>query len=377
MHVMVSRHPTLTFFVDIGVLGSILYRMWHPTIGCVLDLDEMKDLTTALSLDALLRLPLSNPQTALTSLRERYDDLSTRPSFLPYLFNLRLPEQLDLQAVKSQLPADFFTEPPPPSPAINSTTALNDVALALALAGWQGLNNPRIGPVPNSASCATCLRRLGLWMFKSKEVDEATGEILVPAPMDHLDPVREHRFFCPWRNPSAQKNPASKVKENKAGWEVLAQTLKNTSYLRGHAAKSSRPRIFHRPSASVPATPSKGPSGTGSGSRDDASGITGGSDRDPQGVEGQGSPSTPNADMAAAASNEEEDPAVRDAKDKERWARLRRVKSLFDTKNGKRLRRNLSRPSSIAPASRPGTAHGGEGPDATAAAEGNGTTKAA
>lgn len=316
-------------------------------------------------IDALLRLPLSNPQAALASLRERYDDLSTRPSFLPYLFNLRLPEQLDLQAAKSQLPPDFFTEPPPPSSAINSTTALNDVALALALSGWQGLNNPRIGPVPNSASCATCLRRLGLWMFKSKEVDEATGEIVAPALMDHLDPVREHRFFCPWRNPAAQKNPSSKVKESKAGWEVLAQTLKNTAFLRAQAAKSSRSRIFHRPSASVPVTPSK--TAMGGGNRNGGDENSGGG-KDQQGAEGQGEPLTPNADMIAG-SNEEEDPVVREAKDKERWARLRRVKSLFDTKNGKRLRRTLSRPSSIAPTSRPTTAHGGE--ESLDAAKGN------
>ena len=76
--------------------------------------------------------------------------------------------------------------------------------------------------------------------------------------------------------------------------------------------------------------------------------------------------------MAAAATtpeaaDDEEDPAAREAKDKERWARLRRVKSLFDTKNSKKLRRTLSRPSSIAPSSRPTTAHGAEGA-ATAAA---------
>ena len=70
--------------------------------------------------------------------------------------------------------------------------------------------------------------------------------------------------------------------------------------------------------------------------------------------------------MAAAATtpeaaDDEEDPAAREAKDKERWARLRRVKSLFDTKNSKKLRRTLSRPSSIAPSSRPTTAHGAEG----------------
>lgn len=191
-------------------------------------------------------------------------------------------------------------------------------------------------------------------MFKSKEVDETTGAILVPAPMDHLDPVREHRFFCPWRNPSVQKNSASKVKGKesiKAGWEVLAQTLKNTAFLRAQAAKSSRTnRMFHRPSASVPVTPSK-------------TTIGGGGDKDQQGVESpvQGVPSTPNADLVTGSNEaEEEDPAAREAKDKERWARLRRVKSLFDTKNGKRLRRTLSRPSSIAPTSRPTTAHGGE-----------------
>ncbi|RYP75787.1 hypothetical protein DL769_003743 [Monosporascus sp. CRB-8-3] len=308
--------------------------------------------------DTLLRLPLANPQTALASLRERYDDLATRPSFLPYRFNLRLPESLDLQSVKSQLPPTFFTDPPPPSPPVGSTTATNDVALALALTGWQGLTNPRIGPVPNSASCATCLRRLGLWMFKSKEVDDATGEILVPAPMDHLDPVREHRFFCPWRNPSAQRNPASKVKEGKAAWEILTQTLKNAAYLREQAEKSNRPRTWHRPAASVPATPTKGGKGS--------------SGEGQLGDEGQGrSPAlTPDA---IAAANEEEDPALADAKDKERWARLRRVKSLFDTKNGKRLRRTLSRPSSAAPPSRPTTAHGTEG---TSAAEANEADKA-
>ncbi|RYP11501.1 hypothetical protein DL764_000024 [Monosporascus ibericus] len=309
--------------------------------------------------DTLLRLPLANPQTALASLRERYDDLATRPSFLPYHFNLRLPGSIDLQSVKSQLPPTFFTDPPPPpSPPVGSTTPTNDVALALALTGWQGLTSPRIGPVPNSASCATCLRRLGLWMFKSKEVDEATSEILIPAPMDHLDPVREHRFFCPWRNPSAQRNPASKVKEGKAAWEVLTQTLKNTAYLREQAEKSNRPRAWHRPAASVPATPTKGGKGS--------------SGEDQLGDEGQGQSPAPTPDTIAAA-NEEEDPALADAKDKERWARLRRVKSLFDTKNGKRLRRTLSRPSSAAPPSRPTTAHGTE---ATSAAEENEADKA-
>lgn len=273
-------------------------------------------------IDSLLRLPLTSPPSALASLRQRYDELCARQSFLPYLFNLRLPANLDIQAVKSQLTPTFFTEPPPPS---TSPTAPNDVALALALTGWQGLTNPRVGQVPNSATCSTCLRRLGLWMFKSKEVDEATGQILVPAPMDYLDPVREHRFFCPWRNATIQHNPGAKTSDNKTAWEVLAQTIKNHAYLRAQSEKSNLRSILHRPAASVPVTPSKG----GQVEADGRSPI--------------------------AVDDEDEDTSVRDAKDKERWARLRRVKSLFDTKNGKKLRRTPTRPGSTA-SSRPPTA---------------------
>ncbi|KAK6956660.1 hypothetical protein Daesc_001939 [Daldinia eschscholtzii] len=276
--------------------------------------------------DTLLRLSLTSPSTALVSLRQRYDELCARQFFLPYLFNLRLPAGLDLQAIKSQLTPSFFTDPPPPS---TNPSVPNDVALALALTGWQGLTNPRVGAVPNSATCATCLRRLGLWMFKSKEVDEETNQILVPAPMDYLDPIREHRFFCPWRNAAVQHNPGSKKVDNKTAWEVLLQTIKNNSYLRAQAEKSNQRGFFHRSSASVPTTPAKGGQ-----TADGRSPMLGSED-------------------------EEEDMSARDAKDKERWARLRKVKNLFDTKNGKKLRRSLSRPTTAT--SRPATSHSRQG----------------
>ncbi|XXG96135.1 hypothetical protein Hte_002414 [Hypoxylon texense] len=269
----------------------------------------------------------ASPPAALASLRQRYDDLCARQSFLPYLFNLRLPANLDLKATISQLTPTFFTEPPPPS---TNPPAANDVALALALTGWQGLTNPRVGAVPNSATCATCLRRLGLWMFKSKEVDEATGQILVPAPMDHLDPVREHRHFCPWRNAAVQHNPGARTTDNKTAWEVLAQTIKNHAYLRAQSEKSHLRNILHRPAASVPVTPTKG------------------AQLEVDGHSPSLGPDTVN--------DEDEDTSARDAKDKERWVRLRRVKSLFDTKNGKKLRRTPTRPGSTA-SSRPPTAH--------------------
>ena len=45
---------------------------------------------------------------ALHDLRHRYDELCTRKPFLPYEFNLRLPDGLVLDDVLAELPLDFF-----------------------------------------------------------------------------------------------------------------------------------------------------------------------------------------------------------------------------------------------------------------------------
>ena len=50
----------------------------------------------------------------------------------------------------------------------------------------------------------------------------------------------------------------------------------------------------------------------------------------------------------AGLDGEEAERKERDAKDKERWARLRRVKSLFDIKAGKKLQRSASAKSKAA-----------------------------
>lgn len=262
---------------------------------------------------------MANAKASLEALRLRYDELCSRKSFLPYEFNLRLPEDLKLDEVLAQLPPTFFTDP---APAENTTPSppVNRVALALALLGWQGLSNARIGAVPNSASCHTCLRRLGLWMFKSKEVDDA-GQVLVPAPMDHLDPVREHRFFCPWKNAQAQSRGSSQSSQGTdvPGWKALLQTIGNEAHLR--SVYEGRPRTRDpQGGKSAPSTPAKGSRGV-------------------QGTPTQGTP----LDLDANEDEGSEDEKAREAKDKERWARLRRVKSLFDGK-GKKLRRPLSRP---------------------------------
>lgn len=234
----------------------------------------------------------------------------------------------------AQLPEDFFSNPPPKDIEVEDKP--DPVALALALLGWQGLSNPRIGPVPNSASCHTCLRRLGLWMFKSKEVAE-NGEVLVPAPMDHLDPLREHRFFCPWASAEAQKRSTSRIDSEPVlpGWKILVRTLANEAHLRAVYEGRPRTKTHLAATGSAPATPQKTPQK-----------LT----KHPM------TPRTP-AQSIAVTDGVASSPAIvvepdeviedekdRDAKDKERWARLKKVKSLFDSKGSKRLMQSISRP---------------------------------
>lgn len=237
-----------------------------------------------------------------------------------------MPEGLNLDEVLSQLPPDFFNNQNSKGDSDQaSDKPPNRAALALALMGWQGLTHARIGAVPNSASCHTCQRRLGLWMFKSKEVDEQ-GQVVVPAPMDHLDPVREHRFFCPWKTVAAQNREGAKPNDstNMAAWQLILQTIKNDASLRkvyeGRSSKSILKRSEngsgHARTQSVP---------------DPVTPVRSGTVKNTSG--------TPHFNNEQAGSDVDE--AERTAKDKERWARLRKVKSLFDTK---KLRRSMSRP---------------------------------
>ncbi|KAJ4165402.1 hypothetical protein LMH87_007036 [Akanthomyces muscarius] len=264
--------------------------------------------------DSLLRISFSNASSTVEDLRRRYDELCSRQSFLPYEFNLRLPDELALDTVLEQLPEAFFTHTPPAAAAAAAGQSPNRAALALALTGWQGLSNARIGAVPNSASCHTCQRRLGLWMFKSKEVDE-DGQVLVPAAMDYLDPIREHRFFCPWKSPQAQSRIGATGEDAQAtAWITLLQMLKNESSLRHlYEGRTKKPKPVEAPlvpekERTDPATPQK------------AAPVL------PE----------PMSNRSARTAVPELDEADRDAKDKERWARLRKVKSLFDTKSSRK-----------------------------------------
>jgi len=238
-------------------------------------------------------LPLNQTPATIETLRERYDELCSRSQNLPYLFNLLPPLELDLDRGLSYLPSDFFSAASEDAPAAD----INKVAFMMALFGWQGHKHPRLGDQPQSVSCQACFRVLGLWIFKSKEVNEAGEEVSSPV-VNCLDVVKEHREYCPWRNAASQNGQKATEKSGNhalAGWEIVLRVLKNEHYLRhGKETQISK--------TSKPAT-------------SDA------------------------ASEVESILDDNEDTKSRDEKDKQRWARLRRVKSLFDTKSGKKVKR--------------------------------------
>ncbi|TVY31040.1 mRNA export factor, partial [Lachnellula hyalina] len=251
--------------------------------------------------DSIFKLPLSNAEMTIQALRERYNELYNRSENLPYPFNMRTPPDFDLDLILSYLPNNFFVSPDtsedvPPA-------KVNKVAFTMALFGWQGYKHERLGVQSGSVSCQACFRVLGLWIFKSKEINEAGEEVANPV-VNCLDIVKEHRDYCPWRNAASQngqKATESSESTTLAGWEIVLRVLKNDHYLRHgnemQAARASMP-VASKPVAS-----------------DDA------------------------VSEIHSTLEEDEDAKSRDEKDKQRWARLRRVKSLFDTKGGKKGKR--------------------------------------
>jgi hypothetical protein len=206
---------------------------------------------------------------------------------------MRTPPDFDLDLVLSYLPKDFFTSPTDDV----SPTETNRVAFMMALFGWQGYKHERLGVQSGSVSCQACFRVLGLWIFKSKEVNEAGEEVANPV-VNCLDVVKEHRDYCPWRNAASQNGQKATEKSEssaRAGWEIVIRVLKNDHYFR-HSNEIQAGRAF-KPVSS---------------------------------------------DAASKIDNileDDKDAKSRDEKDKQRWARLRRVKSLFDTKGGKKAKR--------------------------------------
>lgn len=212
---------------------------------------------------------------------------------------MRAPPDFDLDVVISTLPLDFFSTASQDGEV--QSPEINRVALLMALFGWQGHTHDRMGPQMGSVSCQACFRVLGLWIFKSKEVND-TGEEVTGAAMSCLDVVKEHRDYCPWQNATSQngKGPTKTSTTGMAGWEIILRILHNDHVLRSRRHSPSNTRSSPKNSAEISSIPGF------DGADDDAM-------------------------------------SIRDEEDKKRFARLRSFKSLlFDTKGSKKIQREKS-----------------------------------
>jgi len=146
---------------------------------------------------------------------------------------MRTPEGFDLDVVLKYLANDFAISSSI-SPESTSSTEVNKVAFLMALFGWHGHTHGRMGAQLGSVACQACFRVLGLWLFKSKSVNEAGEEVTGPV-VNGLDASLEHRDYCPWRNAVSQngQHPTVRSSTNKmAGWEIVVRILKNEYHLR-------------------------------------------------------------------------------------------------------------------------------------------------
>ncbi|KAI6247483.1 Nuclear-interacting partner of ALK [Erysiphe necator] len=177
--------------------------------------------------DSIFRLNLNQPSSTIKNLKTRYDELKLCSENLPYIYDLRTPEEFDLEVTLRYLLPDFFADE-----NLDTNVALTNtekVAFTLAVFGWQGYQHERLGTQPNSVSCHVCFRVLGLWIFKSKETSE-TGEKIRGATMNCLDVVGQHREYCPWRNAISQNGSLStklSLSELIPGWKVVLRVLKS------------------------------------------------------------------------------------------------------------------------------------------------------
>ena len=257
------------------------------------------------AVDIIFRLPLYHQGNAISSLRQRYKSLLAMSAELPT--NLSTPPSFELAKLHPEIGSllretdtcsgleDRTSDPSqPPSPTRTPPDPpLNREALILALFGWQA----ETGHIAGLATCSSCFRRLGLWLFRTRI--SPTGEEK-EATMARLDVIGEHRDYCPWMNRLSQNGPTSRPStssdeahpQDKAGWELLHRIVLN-------AVNAKRREEAPRP----PATPQE----------DDIS-VT----------------STFGTGTTAV------ERVSRDEKDKQRWAKLKKLKQAFTIKKSRK-----------------------------------------
>ncbi|KAL9002396.1 MAG: hypothetical protein Q9188_004667 [Gyalolechia gomerana] len=260
--------------------------------------------------DSIHRLPLAHQATTFQSLRQRYEslcalsaDLPSTISYpptlnvsklIPHLFHILHPDQKSTPStshpaspIAPTSPTTTKSQTPKAEPTPQPTICPR--ALTLALTGWQA--DPE-SPAPAIATCTSCFRRLGLWLYNTTSSPSSpTTTLSSPSSptrfqpvINRLDPLTEHRTYCPWVNAQSQSRNPVPVEGDLPGWEILRDMLLRV-----------RPPVGLR----VAGTPE---------GRDVVDAGAAGTDGDVEGNRGERS---------------------KEEKDKERWARLKRLKQVF------------------------------------------------
>ena len=174
----------------------------------------------------------------------------------------------------------------PSDTSIEASQPLEDInvsAFTLALFGWQAEE----GHISGLATCTACFRRLGLWLFKPSGDDPDSQ-----SSMDRLDVVDEHRDYCPWINVLSQNGGSRRSSlDVLSGWEVVWRHVNNTAMYR----------------------------------RDGTAGIRAESEKENVEAAGQ-------VGSAVSSDSTAEEKAAIEQKDQERWAKLKRLKQVFQAK---------------------------------------------
>ena len=210
--------------------------------------------------------------------------------------------------MQSILRADLDSQKPK-SPASAQQPSIADPhnsrhldAFLLALHGWRGDEGAPI-MYNNILACEHCFRRLGLWLWHDRK--RLNGDV-VEAIKDKLEADSEHREYCPWISKEAQNGGRQVKDEDKmSGWQTLAKLINDEA----HAINEREPKP--QPASTIteahPGTLVHSESPTPS---EHARLIS-------------------NMDRQNLAAETRE---ARDAKDKERWAKVKKLKDMFKIK---------------------------------------------
>ncbi|KAL1966980.1 hypothetical protein VTN77DRAFT_3724 [Rasamsonia byssochlamydoides] len=200
------------------------------------------------------RLPLTNPDVAISALQKRYLKVADMGSQLPSRDIIEVPENLKLDEIIKMLPPEFLRRQKPtadsaeteasressqeggqtPAEPDNVEQQIDETALSLAFFGWDVVKDGSSGLL----ECRACFRRLGLWLYKPKENGQS-------AVYSKLSVVDEHMDYCPWINGKAQSGTGKateKVEALHSGWEILAQSIKTKHRRRVRSSASEKLR---------------------------------------------------------------------------------------------------------------------------------------